>query len=178
MISLQQMKTEHETAQVKYDRFSVYGFAIDYPATYAVDFNKAEHDKGEISFLSPEGDKISMNWGKLEKIQKRFDSVEEEAQEGVRRLKKSQNFENFEIVEHKTIPINNHDSVFNHVSFTHYRVVFPLVTRRAKELHVRSLHLHCEQSSRYFVIYGMAASNKSSELGSIFQNMIESFTCH
>jgi hypothetical protein len=175
---LHQIKTEYENAPLKYDRFSVYGFAIDYPSTYAINFNKAEHDKGEISFLSPKGDKVAMSWGKLEKMQKRYGSVEEEAQEGVRRLKKSKDISNFEIVEHKITRINNHDSVFDHVSFTHHRIVFPLVTRRAEEFQVRSLHLQCEQSSRFFVVYGMVDSNRSSELGSIFQNMIESFACH
>jgi hypothetical protein len=43
---------------------------------------------------------------------------------------------------------------------------------------VRSLHVHCDVSSRYFVLYGPSSPEKASDLRYVIDKMSMTFVCH
>jgi hypothetical protein len=71
---------------------------------------------------------------------------------------------------------NGHPASFNQVKLELKRGIFFNQTKTSQE--VRSLHLHCENTSRYFVIYGPATPLQSEKQGEVITKMIQSFVCH
>jgi hypothetical protein len=162
--------------RVKFEKFSVYGFSINYPVDWKIEFNnKSERIKGHVAFKSPEGKVIFVSWGPLEEAKKSFHSCDEHANASLNNLKKIQEIEKIEIVETKPVEINLHKGRFNYVKVMGLKQGF-IFSRKSFQKEIRSLHLYCELSNRFFVIYG-ASSDKDSEYIHTFENMLKSFRC-
>jgi len=169
-----------QNVMLKYESFSMYGFHTVYPSTWKIEVDpKSERSEGNITFKSPQKTNIILSWGSLEKARKRYPSLEEHAQDSLNRVKMDKKVKKVELVQTKDIQINSHKAIFSHI-----RMVFsmpkllPFRKTKTHEREVRSLHLYCRTSKRYFVVYGVTTSDKSLQQGRIFENIIESFICH
>ena len=161
-----------------FENFSIYGFAIDYPDVCRVEFDsKSRREAGDVAFTFPDRNRIYLSWGDLEKVSKRFASPEEHANFSLDAMKKRKNVKNFERVKRDTISLQGHNTSVNKVRFDESTLN---VFLRSKDLprEAYSLHVHCDKSNRYYVLYSMVPANGEVRLERIMEDMAESFRCH
>jgi len=162
---------------MKFERFSIYGFSVDYPVDWKVELNnKSERIKGHVAFKGPERDVIFVSWGPLEEARKSYCSPHEQAKASLSNIRKI-GIKNVELIEAKSVKVNLHEASFNHVRVIRSRHAMSLSSKDNLQEEIRSLHLHCESSKRFFVIYGASPPDKSSKYANIFENMLKSFRC-
>jgi hypothetical protein len=161
-----------------FENFSMYGFTVDYPETCRVELSsKSRRDAGDVVFKFPDSGKIFLTWGQLEKVSKRFGSAEEHADYSLDAMKKGKNVKNFERVFRDTVPLRNHQTSVNKVRFEEK---VPKIFRLGKDIprEAYSLHVHCDKSNRYFVLYTMAPADEAGRFDRIMESMRKSFNCH
>jgi hypothetical protein len=158
----------------------MYGFAIDYPDVCRVEFNsKSRREAGDVAFRFPDSARIFLSWGELEKVSKRFASAEEHANYSIDTMKQGKKVKNFERVLRDTAMLQDHKTSVNKVRFEEKTVK---LFGRGKDIlrEAYSLHVHCDKSRRYFVLYSLAPVNVNGEVrfDRIMESMTESFKCH
>ena len=154
----------------------IYGFSFEYPTDCKLEFNpKFKREEGDVALKWPQNFNIFVSWGPLDKLKEKSTTLEDHANFSLDRIKKSVQGK-ISTIEPKETEVQGHKSLFNHV-----RVEVPrrgLFGGKSQYQEVRSLHLHCEESSRYFVIYGTTGIEKSEQQGETVSSVIESFRCH
>jgi len=168
----------HPLGNANFEKFSVYGFSIDYPSVCTVEFNpKSRRKRGDVVFLFHDKEKVFLSWGDLESAQKKFHTVEEQAEHGIKTISKSGTVKGCERVTKDSIEVNSHKAAYNRVRLNEIvRGLFAggkIIPREAY-----SVHVHCENSSRYFVIYTLLSSKAPEDFGDLMRIMINSFKCH
>jgi hypothetical protein len=161
-----------------FENFSMYGFTIDYPAACRVEFNsKSRRETGDVVFRFPDSARIFLSWGELEKASKRFGSPEEHANYSLDAMKKGKNVVNFERVSRDSVSLRSHTGSLNKVRFDEKTMK---LFGRGKDIprEAYSLHVHCDRSNRYFVLYTMGSANTDVRFDRIMDSMRESFKCH
>jgi len=169
---------KHILENEDFEKFSVYKFSIEYPSVCRIEFNpKSRREKGDIVFHFPDKEKVFLSWGTLENAQKRFHSVEEQAEHGIKAISKSSNVKNCERVTKDSIEVNSHNAAYNHIRLNQ---TFGGIFGKGKIVphDGYSLHVQCEDSSRYFVIYTLLSTNAPADFGDLIKTMIDSFRCH
>jgi hypothetical protein len=163
-----------------YESFCIYGFRTVYPVTWKIELDpKSERSEGNVTFKSPEKANIVVSWGHLKKAKKKYSSLEEHVRDSIDRIKKDKKVKKVELVQTKNIQVNSHKAIFSHI-----RIIFsmpkllPFGKAKTCEQEVHSLHFYCQPSRRYFVVYGVATSDKSLQQGRIFEDIVKSFVCH
>ena len=168
------------TVKDSYENFSIYGFSLDYPEECRVEFNsKSRRESGDVVFTFPDKVdrvRIFLSWGELEKVSKRFQTTEEHAEFSLDAMKKGKNVKNFERVSRDTLPLHNHRGSVNKVKFDERSV--GLIGSKDIPRQAYSLHVHCDKSNRYFVLYTMTPRNSESRYDRIMDSMRDSFRCH
>ena len=162
-----------------FEKFSMYKFSIDYPEMCTIQFNpKLKRGVGDMLFLFPDKEKVYLTWGELEKAQKKFPTVSDHAEHSIERIRKSGTVKGLETISRDLLTINSHPAAYMRVKLEETKGGFlPKDKTIAHEGH--SVHLHCEQSSRYFVIYTMLTEGKAPEgFGELFKVIANSFKCH
>lgn len=164
----------------EYEPFCTYGFCTVCPATWKIELNpKSDRKEGDVAFKSPEKVNIFVSWGPLEKAKKRYASIEEHADDSLKRIKKNPGVKAVELIERKELRISAHKALFSHVKVILTRPSFiPFSKEKMYEREVRCLHLYCDSLERYYVLYGEIMPDKTAEHGEIFRNMVKSFSCH
>ncbi len=169
---------ESLTVSRDFERFSIYGFSIDYPKECRVEFNpKSRREAGDVVFHFPDRVKTFLSWGELEKATKNFQTVEGHAEHSLDAVKKSRNVKNFERVTHDSMTVNSHAGAFNRVKLEEVTVGF-LPRKRAAPQEAYSVHVHCPESGRYFVVYTMIPSDSEGQYGTALTKMAKSLKCH
>jgi len=127
-------------------------------------------------FRLPANIRIYLSWGELEKVSKRFGSPEEHANYSLDAMKKGKNVRNFESLLRDSIRLHDHTGSVNKVKFDERNSsILPGGKDIPREAY--SLHVHCDKSKRYFVLYTMAPANEAG-FARIMESMSESFKCH
>ncbi len=161
-----------------FEQFSVYGFSIDYPNDSRVEFNpKSRRGEGDVVFHFPDRMKIFLSWGDLEKAKKNFGTVEEHADHSLKRIKTAGNVKSFERISHDSISINSHQGAYNRARFEEITVGL-FTGKRKSPREARSVHVHCPDSSRYFVIYALLPTGGTYDYERTFTKMGNSLRCH
>lgn len=159
------------------EQFSVYGFSIDYPKDSRVEFNpKSRRGQGDVVFHFPDRMKIFLSWGDLENALKKFPTVEEHADHSLKRIKTAGNVKGFERISHDSISIHSHQGAYNRAKFEEVTVGF-LSGKRKSPREAHSVHVHCPNSSRYFVVYALLPSG-ANDYERTFTAMANSLRCH
>ena len=160
------------------EKFSIYGFSIDYPKDLRIEFNpKSRRGEGDVVFHFPDRVKIFLSWGDLEKASKKFQSVEDHADHSLKRIKTAGNVKDFERVFHDSIRIRSHDGVYNRAKFGEVSMgFFSGKKKNPREAH--SVHVHCPETGRYFVIYALLPAEGTFDYEKIFSAMAKSLHCH
>ncbi len=107
---------------------------------------------------------------------KKLNGVEGHADYSIKRMKGSREA-SVKDVRRESTTVNGHAASFSDVKLEIVRrgIFF---NRKTTPQDVRSLHVHCDNSSRYFVLYGPTPPEKSDEQAKVFTKMIQSFACH
>lgn len=160
----------------KNERLEAYGFGVDYPSDCVIEFNpKSTRSQGDIAFKSPAGYKLFLSWGELSKVEK-LGGVDQHADYSIKRVKGSREAE-VKDRRREARRVNGHNASYNEVNLDLVRRgIFFNKSKTPQE--VRSLHVHCDISSRYFVLYGPANPEKSDKQGEVFSMMVQTFSCH
>lgn len=172
-------KTEANTSSqgpLEFERFAIYGFSVDYPVGTVVELNpKSTRDDGDVAFKYHRANVFFLNWGPLAKVEK-FQGVEGHASYSMDRIRKNRDAKIKDHIQ-DTIKLNGHSSPFNHVWVNMERrgALFG-VSKSSHE--IRSIHVHCTNSSRYFMIYVQGATELSELQGAVMDRMIQTFRCH
>lgn len=161
------------------ERFSLYAISIDYPDTSRVEFNsKGRREMGDVAFHLPENIRVFLSWGELEKVSKRFNSVEEHAKYSVDMMKKGKNVANFEQVSSDSLTVNTHKATLTRVKFDEMVSPIPFAAKKPISRTTYSLHVHCDTSNRYFVLYTMSPTDTRTKYDELLKTMSDSFRCH
>ncbi len=157
------------------DSLLIYGFSFKFPASSRVEFHpKFERVKGDLAVKSATKSIVMVSWGSLEEVTRKLPTVEDHAEFSLSKIRKGVRT-SLTNVEHKEIQSSGHQGVYNHV-----RVEVPGKGLFAKpeQKEVRSLHIHCPQTGRYFVIYSESNAAGSKEQGENTLQIMSSFRCH
>lgn len=165
---------------LEFDFFCIYGFSTVYPVGWIIELDpKSERSEGNITFKSPEKVNIAVSWGPLEKAKEKYPSLKEHVKDSIDRIKKDRKVKKVELIQTKNVQVSSHKAILSHIRMIFStRRLLPFGKGKTHEREVRSLHLYCRPSGRYFVIYGLTTTDKSLQQGRIFENIIKSFVCH
>lgn len=157
--------------------FSVYGFSIDYLKGSHVEFNpKSREVEGDVAFHLPERVKVFLSWGDLAKTAG-FQTVGNHVDHSLSKVKAATNVRNFEQISRTTIQIRSHEAVYTRTRFD--EIIVGLLSGRSKKPREgHSVHLHCINSARYFVVYGILPKEGTYSYEGAFQKMARSLKCH
>jgi len=160
---------------VEKDTLVIYGFSFEYPKSRKLEFNpKFKRTDGDVAVKSPEKAVVFVSWGELEKIAKKAPTVEAHANFSLERVKKSVQGK-MSAVDHKEVEVNDHPALYNSVKI---QVPRRGLFGRGQEQEVTSVHLHCDKSKRYYVIYATSNEENLAEQQRVLQGIIETFHCH
>jgi hypothetical protein len=163
------------------EKFSVYKFSVDYPSVCRVEFNpKSRREAGDIVFHFPDREKLYISWGDLEKAKTRFQSPQAHAEQGLKTIMKGRGVSEKDSQKEteQSLQINSHTAVYNSVKLGELIPGLFLSKKRIVTRRAYSVHIHCDQSSRYFVIYALVSPNAPEDFGDLLLTMARSFTCH
>lgn len=161
---------------VEMDTLCIYGLAFNFPVTYELEFNpKFKREDGDLAIKSPTKSAIFVSWGDLRKVVKKLPNPAEHSRFSVERVVKGVQGKLID-VEQKEMRVNGHAAVF-----THARVEMPGGLIGGKRiLETESLHLHCENASRYYVIHTSFNPSRPKDSGNddALKLVIDTFKCH
>lgn len=160
---------------VEMDSLTIYGFSFEYPKSRKLEFNpKFKRTDGDVAVKSPEKAVVFVSWGQLEKIAKKAPTIEDHAKFSLERVKKSVQGK-MTSVDRKEMEVNGHPALYNNV-----RIQVPKrgLFGRAQEQEVTSVHVHCPESQRYYVIYTTSNDLNVAEQQKTLQGIIDTLRCH
>jgi hypothetical protein len=158
------------------DKVSIYGLSFDFPFGAKLEFNpKLTREDGGVAVKPSRDSVVFVTWGPLDKIPKRADEAEDHANFNLGRIE-DRTRRRLTTLEHKVQRTNGHDSVYNAVLLEPTGGV--LGWGKREEETVRSLHIHCETSGRYFVVYCVTNKKKGDQQSLTLETVINSFRCH
>jgi hypothetical protein len=159
------------------DALRIYGLSFDFPLSHRLEFDpKFTREEGNLAIKSPSNSVVFVSWGDLRKIVKKLPNAEEHSKYSVERVVKTTQGK-LTIVEQKEMTINGHRATYKHVRVEASRG--PLMVRRGNQ-EIKSYHLHCDRTSRYFVIYTNLQPDRPSgpEQDDTLKIVAATFKCH
>jgi hypothetical protein len=148
---------------------------MKYPDTWEVELNpKSDRSAGDVVFKTTR-QRIFLTWGSLGRIRERYGSLEKHAEAGLEKVKKGSDVKKMEVILHKEDSVNGHKAIFNRFRVT-LGVSFFAMRTAYREL--SSVHLHCEETGKFFVIYESVMGQDSVTDMEVFEHMKDSFACH
>lgn len=164
--------------QREYELLAMYGFSANYPDNARLELNpKARREKGDVVFHLDEGLKVFLSWGNLEEARKRYATAAAQASGSIERSVKSTRGKIDGAPETRNLKIQGHDATYTHARMYVERGGFPFGSRRVTQ-DSHSLHLQCDDSGRYYVVYTFATPEASEKVGKIFEPIMLSLKCH
>jgi len=159
-----------------YELFSMYGFSIDYPDTWEVELNpKSERTGGDVVFKTLRH-RVFLSWGLLDSAEKKYGSLDKHVDASIQKVRKGGDVRKLETLERTSASMNGHKAIFSH-----YRVTLGVsfYAMRTAYREVSSVHLHCEKTGKFFVLYeSIMGSDTVTGLETIFGHMKDTFRCH
>lgn len=170
------MGNSGNTSELAYEAFEMYGFSLEYPDTWEIELRPhSTAAAGDLAFKSRSG-RVFLTWGSLEKVKKKFGSLDRQAEDGVKKMRKSGAVRRFEILDHREMNVNGHRSIFNSTRLT---IAAGLMGMRTAQREVCSLHLHCDPSQKFFVLYANGIGEQSEgAILDVFFRMSSTLRCH
>ena len=161
------------------ERFSVYGFSIDYPLVCRIEFKpKNSRGKGDMVFHFPDKEKLFVSWGDLTVAQKNFQTLEGQVEHNMQSLRKRSKRLNVQNLARTTdsLTVSSHRTIFNNIRLEERG---PGLFRRSNvSRSAYTVHLHCPNSNRFFVIYTLLSPKAPEDFENLFKKMASSLKCH
>ena len=162
--------------ELSFEQFAVYGFSVDYPADCLIEMKpRARKDEGEVAFKFPRGNVFFLTWGPLEKVES-FHGAEGHADYSIERIKKNREAK-IKDRRSEILQVNGHPSPFNRVWIDVQRKGLIMGSTRSS-YEIRSLHVHCDKSGRYFLMYVQGPTETSEQQEEVMARMAQTFRCH
>jgi len=165
-----QQKTERDTLRI-------YGISFDFPVTQKLEFDpRFTREEGSVAVKSPTKSVVFVTWGELRKIAKRLPTPAEHSKYSMERAAKASRGR-LNPLEHGDVKMNGHSAAYSRAEIEVPRGMFG--PRRPNQ-EIESVHLHCERTSRYFVIYTSSYRGAAGapEREDVFRIVTETFRCH
>ncbi len=159
------------------EKFAMYGMEVEIPADWRVEFNpKGNRKKGDVVFQSPGGNRFFVSWGPLDEAQKRFKTLEDHRDYGIKRVQKGPDVRSTEVSDLSEIQIDGHKALVSHVAA---KIQRGMMSRGVSQRDIWSVHFHCPNTSRYYVIYSMQRDAAEYEdIRVVFNSLIRTVACH
>ena len=165
-------------AHQEYELLAMYGFSARYPNNARLELNsKTRREKGDLVFHLEEGLRVFLSWGSLEEARKRYATAAAQATASIERSVKSTRAKLDGAPKTKSVRIQGHDAVYTHARMVVERGGFPFGTRRVTQ-DSYSMHIQCDDSGRYYVVYGFTRPETSEQFGEVFEPIMSSLKCH
>ena len=161
------------------ERFSAYGLGVDVSDDWRIEFNpKSTREKGDVAFHSPHSNAFFVSWGKLDDAQRRFESLEQQRDDSVKRVKGNPNVAMAEVKLSSKEMVNGHEGILSKMVTQRRRG--GMLSRSQDPPHeVWTVHLYCPQSSRFYVVYwDVRDGEEYPDVEARFRAMVRSFVCH
>jgi len=169
---------ESKTTQREYELLAMYGFSASYPNNTRLELNpKTRREKGDVVFHLQGGLKVFLSWGSLEDARKRYATAAAQASASIERSVKSARAKLDGTPEARNLKIQGHDATYTHARMFVERGGFPFGSRRVTQ-DSHSMHLQCDESGRYYVVYAFARPETSEQVGKIIEPIMLSLKCH
>ena len=161
------------------ERFSAYGLGVDVLDDWRMEFNpKSTREKGDVAFHSPHDNVFFVSWGKLDDAQGRFETLEQQRDESVKRIKSNPNIAVAKVELSSNEMVNGHEGILSKMVTQRRRG--GLISRgQDPPREVWIVHLHCPQSSRFYVVYwDIRDGGEYPDVEERFRAILHSFACH
>lgn len=158
------------------EKFSLYGFEIMIPTDWHVELNpKSTRVKGDVAFQSIKGNRVFVSWGSLEDA-KKFKTLEEHRDASLNQVKKGSDVKSAEVSDLREIQIGGHRALVSHLSA---EVRMGMMGRSIVGRDIWSIHLHCPNTSRYYVLFSMERNSQEFEdMSHVFDSFARTMVCH
>lgn len=159
------------------EKFAAYGFTLEIPESWRIEFNsKNTREKGDVAFHSPANNVFFLSWGNLEDAKRRFKTLEDHRDDGVRRIRRNPNIQKAEITISSRQDVSHHEGILSKV-VAQKRPGF--MSRREPAHDVWSVHFYCPEAGRYYVAYwNINAADEFQDPDSRFMSIVRSINCH
>lgn len=159
------------------EKFALYGFELKIPNTWRVEITpKCARDKGDVVFCSPRNNRIYVSWGPLEEASRRFKTIEEQRDQGIKALRKSRDVRQALIDQEEKVLICGHTALSTHVSAS---VAEGFFGQKLSSKSIETLYFHCRDTSRYYIIYSTLNSREEyPDFPMIFELVTRTLICH
>ena len=159
------------------EKFAAYGFQVMVSGDWRIEFNaKNKRERGDVVFHTPKNNLFFVSWGKLEDAQRKFHTVGEQRDETVKRIKRNPNVMEVKMDDDASESIGGHEALLSHVVARGRR---GFLSGPARNEEVWSIHLHCPNAMRYYVIYmQVKAPDEYPDFKREFLSAAKSLVCH
>jgi hypothetical protein len=165
-----------ETDQLDYEALELYGFSLEYPNVWDVELRPGSTSTAGDAAFKTRGIRFFLTWGPLEETRSKFGTLDRQADESLKKIRKSGDVRRLEVLDHKDMEVNGHRSIFNSVRLS---LGVGLLAMKTVRREVYSLHLYCEPSQRFFVLYANGAGEGSlKSVSDVFFLMSSTLRCH
>lgn len=163
-------------AEEPLETLGLYGLSFNFPGTVKLEFNpKMSKELGDVALKSPKKGVVFVSWGPLARMPKSVSTVNDHAAYSLEKVKTSTRG-TITGLDRAELDISGHKAIYNLV-----RVETRERKLGAKGLiseEARSVHVHCDASARYFVLYCAANNENHDEQTTVFDAVVKSFSCH
>jgi hypothetical protein len=160
---------------VEMDTLKIYGFSFDFPKDRKLEFNpKFKRTDGDVAVKAPDKAVVFVSWGELERVVKKAPTIEDHAKFSLDRVKKSVQGK-LNSVDHKEIDVNGHTAVYNRVKI---QVPKRGLIGKPNEQEVTSVHIHCDKTGRFYVIYATSTPLNIDDQTKTLQEIVDTLRCH
>ncbi len=168
---------ENVAESIGLERFALYGLEIEIRDNFRIEVNpKSNRNKGDVAFHSPRGNRFFVSWGNLDEATKRFKTLEQHRDSNIRRIKKGQDVREVKVGDSYDAHVLGHRALFTRVTAEVKQGMFGRATYTRE---MWSMHLYCQESGRYYVVYCLLRDpSEYEDYGQIFGAMAKSLICH
>ena len=159
------------------EKFAVYGFEVAIPDDWRIEFNaKNRRERGDVVFHTGKNNLFFVSWGDLANAQKSFDSLGQQRDKSVSRLKGNPNVSQMKMDDQGTLKVCGHDGLLTHVTAKGRK---GFMAKAPTNQEVWSLHMHCPDSGKYYVLYmDIRDSAEFADQKGEFLARVGTFRCH
>jgi hypothetical protein len=159
------------------DTLRIYGMAFDFPVTQKLEFDpKFTREEGSVAVKSPTKSIVFVTWGNLGRVAKKLPTPREHSRYSTERAAKNARGR-LTRVEQREIQINGHSAAYSRAEV---EVPRGMLGPQRPNQEIESVHVHCDRTSRYFVIYTSSdwGGPRAPEREDVFKVVTETFRCH
>jgi len=159
------------------DTLRIYGMSFDFPVSQKLEFDpKFTREEGSVAVKSPTKSIVFVTWGDLSRVAKKLPTPREHSKYSMERAAKNAQGR-MNQVEQRDVQINGHSAAYSRAKVETPR---GMLGSQGPNQEIESVHIHCDRTSRYFVIYTNSywGGPRAPEQEDVFTIVTGTFRCH